>query len=585
MKKTLVLAVAAIAAFVGFAAEQAPNPFATAYVKAELNRDFPSFFKCGEEIVFTYSFENVMGPIDPKRHLVYETVDRDGDVEQRKARTFVPEAGKTYTARTSLDKPGTVRFWVEVWDTVADKKIGRVDCHGRAVRVFKTAFVEPEKMQSVPEPADYDAFWKRHRAELDAVPMNPKLELTQKRNDFQVYRLRLDCAGPAPVTGYLSVPTKPGKYPAHLITDGYGGPFKGTGAQSSCQGACADEIVIHINAHGYELGRDKQYYIDFMKNAIAHGYRLYKPGHKDDCEASKVGNLDPDKCYFAGMTWRIMRALDYVKTRPEWNGKDLYATGVSQGGLQTIWAAGLDPQVSWASVQVPWSCEFGGRQTLNRIECRLPFAETPAMRYYDPVNMAKRIRASFDIARAGLADYTSPPSGIQVLYNNLKGPKRVIWYDRMEHKQHKFIRHRFFEESDRLNELVTGFPEGRWNLTETRKVGEKKSETVSGGTLEVKRLADGHYRVLLTRPGQKTIDFSEPKYEADINLSAGELNVRYRADDLGPNVRFEDTETAVLSLTPHLDGTLTGNITAWYGNERAVNGIWSVSLKGETPAQ
>ena len=582
MKKVLIV-VAALASLAGLAdgSTRYEHPFSRCYVKATLNRDYPSFYKCGEEIVCTYSFENVKGEIDPKRYLVYEWVDHDGDNPRREPRTYVPEPGKTYTVRTSLDKPGTVRIWVEVWDTVLNTKIGRNDCHGRTVRFFKTVFVEPEKMQSVEEPADYDAFWKRHRAELDAVPMNPKLELAGKTAQYKLYKLHLDCAGPAPVTGYISIPTGPGKYPAHLVTDGVGGPYRGKGGAQTGGSGSADEIYLHINAHGYELGRDDQYYIDFMKNADAHGYKLYHPGDKEAAERTRIPNMDPDKCYFAGMTWRIMRALDFVKTLPEWDGKDIYATGVSQGGLQTIWAAALEPKVTWASVQVPWCCEFGGRETLHRIQCRLPFAETPAMRYYDPVNMAKRIHGSFDIARAGLADYTSPPSGIQIVYNNLKGPKRVIWYDRMEHKQHKFIRHKFFEESDRLPELVTGFPEGRWTLTERKESAKKAATDEATGSLEVVRLKDGHYSVKFTAPGGKLIDFADPKYEADVNLSAGKLEVRYRSDEGPADMPFEETKTSVLEVRPHAKGaTISGTLATWWGNEREVNGISRVSYAG-----
>ena len=579
LKQALLAAVAAVA-LVSRAGDPPPDrvnhPFTRAYVKATLNRDYPSFYKCGEEIVLTYSFENVKGKIDPNRYIVYEWVDHDGDNPPKPFRTFVPEAGKTYEARTKLDHPGVVRFWIEVWDTVLNTKLSRNDCHGRAVRVFKTCFVEPEKMQSVPEPADYDAFWKRHREILDKVPMNAKLEKASGGADKTVYKLHLDCAGPAPVTGYISIPAKPGKYPAHLVTDGFGGPFTGSGAQSGCQFANPNEIVIHINAHGYELGRDKQYYIDFMKNASLHGYQLVQT--KDEKLANEIRqrNADPETCYFAGMTWRIMRALDYVKTRPEWNGKDLYATGVSQGGLQTIWAAALDPQVTWSSVQVPWSCEFGGRETLHRVPCRLLFGETPAMRYYDPVNMAKRIKGSFDIARAGLADYTSPPSGIQVFYNNLKCPKRVIWYDRMEHKQMPFIRHRFFEETDRLNELITGVPEGRWTLVESG----KDAKTGEGGFVDVKRLPDGHYAVKFGRPGAKVIDFSDPRYEADVNASAGHLTIRYRSDDGAKDLPFEETKTTIVKFTPQIDGSLHGSLQTWWGNEGYVNGIENVSIKG-----
>ncbi|MGI6088089.1 MAG: hypothetical protein ACOYCD_09170 [Kiritimatiellia bacterium] len=102
----------------------------------------------------------------------------------------------------------------------------------------------------------------------------------------------------------------------------------------------------------------------------------------------------------------------------------------------------------------------------------------------------------------------------------------------MRTKQHRFLRHRFFEESNRLSELVTGFPEGRWDVTETTGT-DKESKTASSGSLEVKRLADRHYAAVLVRPDSTKTDFAAPRHEADINASAGVLVVRYRFDD-GP---------------------------------------------------
>ena len=53
---------------------------------------------------------------------------------------------------------------------------------------------------------------------------------------------------------------------------------------------------------------------------------------------------------------------EYLKTRPEWNGKDLAACGGSQGGLQASWAAALVKGVSEVRLEVPWCCDLGGRE-------------------------------------------------------------------------------------------------------------------------------------------------------------------------------------------------------------------------------
>ncbi|MDY5953921.1 MAG: hypothetical protein SPK06_00615 [Kiritimatiellia bacterium] len=59
------------------------------------------------------------------------------------------------------------------------------------------------------------------------------------------------------------------------------------------------------------------------------------------------------------MVLRVMRALDYVTSRPEWSRQDLLVQGTSQGGLQASWAAGLAPVMTLASVCIPWNCNLG----------------------------------------------------------------------------------------------------------------------------------------------------------------------------------------------------------------------------------
>jgi len=133
------------------------------------------------------------------------------------------------------------------------------------------------------------------------------------------------------------------------------------------------------------------------------------------------------------MSLRVMRALQYVKTLPQWNGKDLLVSGGSQGGLQTIWAAALDSDVTEADAVVPWGCDIGGKENFNRHFGGWHLPYTRAMDYFDCINMAKRIKCKMVISRAGLGDYVCPPSGIAVMYNNLKCDKTIRWHQNNEH--------------------------------------------------------------------------------------------------------------------------------------------------------
>ena len=50
----------------------------------------------------------------------------------------------------------------------------------------------------------------------------------------------------------------------------------------------------------------------------------------------------------------------------------------------------------------------------------------------DTVNMAKRVKCRTFIT-AGLGDYICPPSGVSLLYNNLKAPKTIEYMQGTTH--------------------------------------------------------------------------------------------------------------------------------------------------------
>ena len=88
-----------------------------------------------------------------------------------------------------------------------------------------------------------------------------------------------------------------------------------------------------------------------------------------------------------------------------------------------------------ARPSITWCCDMAGTQKARRIHGTWRIKYVPALDYYDPVFMAKRItKASVVITRAGLGDYTCPPSGLAVSYNNLATPDKTIhWYQGSDH--------------------------------------------------------------------------------------------------------------------------------------------------------
>ena len=172
----------------------------------------------------------------------------DGKTETGEANAKAP-----VQVKTSLDRPGFVRMVAEL-----------VDASGKTVARFDGgAGVDVEKIrQDNPEPADFDAFWARHKATLAKVPMDGATckEIAIGRADVKLYEVSIPCAGPRPSTGFLSIPAKPGKYPARVHFHGYNASWlpnaRNTPKSTSLS---ADSIVLDLSAHGYEFNREEAY--------------------------------------------------------------------------------------------------------------------------------------------------------------------------------------------------------------------------------------------------------------------------------------------------------------------------------------
>ena len=130
------------------------------------------------------------------------------------------------------------------------------------------------------------------------------------------------------------------------------------------------------------------------------------------------------------MMLRVMRALEFIKSRPEWDGKTLVAAGGSQGGLQALTAAALDREVTQCMAYKPWCCDLGGIK-LGRLRGLRPDF-TDGLAYYDAANMGKRIKCETFIT-TGLGDYICPPSGVSVLYNYIAAPKTITYIQGATH--------------------------------------------------------------------------------------------------------------------------------------------------------
>ncbi len=363
-------------------------------------------FQPGEAMVFKVQLMEDGKPAGGKKLRWTRTGD-DGKTESGEAMAVSTEP---LVITTATDKPGFVRIQVEALDEAGKPLVGNKQV---PVRFDGGAGVEPEKLvQGVAEPADFDAFWKDQIERLKEVPLKFTMtEVTSADPAYVTYDVKIDCAGGKPVSGYLTKPRDAA--PKSLRANGV---YMGYGISSAKPYTAPGTLMLCINAHGIENGRDADYY---------KGLGLDKYGFNNE------ENAKPETSYFNGMILRVLRSLEFLKAQPEWNGRDLIVSGGSQGGFQSLAGAALDKDVTKCMVNVPWMCDLGG-VTIGRLRGWRPdYAE--GLGYYDSVNMGKRIACPVTIT-AGLGDYVCPPSGVSVLYNNLRSEKQLELIQGMTHQ-------------------------------------------------------------------------------------------------------------------------------------------------------
>ena len=277
------------------------------------------------------------------------------------------------------------------------------------------AAVAPDKIGlSTPRPADFDSFWAEKLAAQTKVPIHPVL--TPLETDVPGVKLNtfvLDALG-SRVHGYLARPREEGKFPALMLLQ-YAGVYALDPHPAAIR-AAEGWLVMNVDAHD-KAPLDPSGFVP----------RNYQ----------ELGNADRETSYFLNMYLRDSRALDYLLTRPDWNGKTIVLMGTSMGGQQSLALAGLRPhQITAALVCVPSGADTNGDLHGRKAGYpNWPSDDPRVMRtalYFDPVNFASRIQAPV-LAAIGFIDTISPPAGILTALNQIPVPKEPLPMIESEH--------------------------------------------------------------------------------------------------------------------------------------------------------
>lgn len=178
----------------------------------------------------------------------------------------------------------------------------------------------------------------------ERTPLKARITGTLQRKGYRIEKIVFESRPNFPVTAHLYVP----------------------------DGAAGTKLPVIVNPHGHwEYKKQEPTVQSRLIGQVLHGYLalvLDSPGFSFEgdnrIERRWAGTHDDLRLVLGSQTatnvyvWDIIRALDYLATRPEADMTRIGLTGASGGGLATMWAFAAEPRFTCAaSVVYPSSME------------------------------------------------------------------------------------------------------------------------------------------------------------------------------------------------------------------------------------
>lgn len=325
--------------------------------------------------------------------------------------TITLKNGKGQLSLGSSSSPGFRDCWLSV------------QLDGQEYRHHVKVGFEPEKLEAYTQlPEDFVSFWDSAKEEAAKCPMEVEKVFVPEysTNEVDCYLLKIQAYKKGQqVYGYLTIPKKAGKYPVVFAPPGAG--IKPMDPLKHFFYAESGVIRFDMEIHGIRPDLDAKTYQEISQSF----------GHADN--SYLVNGLDNrDNYYMKKVYLSCVRALDYLTTLPEWDGKNLIAQGGSQGGALALITTGLDARVTACAANHPALSDMagylgnraGGYPHLNHFNDMLSPEKVKTLAYYDVVNFAKQIDVPVFLTW-GYNDNVCPPTTSYVVYNSLDTEKEA----------------------------------------------------------------------------------------------------------------------------------------------------------------
>ena len=280
----------------------------------------------------------------------------------------------------------------------------------------------PEQLKPYTKnPADFDAFWKKNLEEARKTPVAVSCEpASEYSNDkVEAYLLKIRTDHRHSVYAYLTKPKAEGKYPVVLCPPGAGiKTIKNVSTDYAENGM----IRLMIEIHGISPKLSDEHFKD-ISNAFS-GENGYLENGLDN----------RDNYYMKHVYVACVRAIDYLTSLPDWDGKNVFVQGGSQGGALSLITAGLDPRVTACVANHPALSDMagyaeqgrtGGHPHFQRENQMLTPEKIETLQYYDVVNFARRVKCPVYLTW-GYNDNTCPPTTSYIVWNLISSPKESL---------------------------------------------------------------------------------------------------------------------------------------------------------------
>ncbi len=291
---------------------------------------------------------------------------------------------------------------------------------GRTYEGLATAAYAPEELRPVSQlPDDFLKFWETTLANARQTPLNPTMTLLPERctETSNVYEVSFQTkAWGGRMFGILSMPKAEGTYPALLRVPGAGvRPYSG-----DTYLAPGKVIVLEVGIHGIPVTMQQSVYDNLAAGALN--------GYWNFCRDNR------DQNYYNRVIVGALRAVDFICSLPQFNGKALGVTGSSQGGALSVITAALDSRVTFFGAVHPALCDHeaflkkrAGGWPHYYYQAAPTDKELKALRYYDTANFARCLKATGWFSW-GYNDEVCPPTSMYAAYNAVTAPKELHLY-------------------------------------------------------------------------------------------------------------------------------------------------------------